>query len=85
MSIVADIFFMDMEKELIHEEGVEYLFEGELELPDMTNVNMISVMDLLTGAVERIEMRMPKVLQSNPKKAMFTFRDLLGCEDIYER
>lgn len=41
--------------------------------------------DLLSGTVERNEMRPPKYDMSSPKKSMFIFRDILDCPDIYER
>lgn len=41
--------------------------------------------DLLSGAVERNEMRPPKYDMASPKKSMHMFRDLLNCPDIFER
>lgn len=41
--------------------------------------------DLLSGTVERNEMRPPKYDMTSPKKSMHMFRDLLNCPDIFER
>ncbi len=41
--------------------------------------------DLLSGTVERNEMRPPKYDMASPKKSMHMFRDLLSCPDIFER
>ncbi len=41
--------------------------------------------DLLSGTVERNEMKPPKYDLTSPKKSLFMFRDILDCPDIYER
>ncbi len=51
----------------------------------LTVYDEIFARDLLDGTVERNEMRPPKYDMSSPKKAMFIFRDILDCPDIYER
>lgn len=41
--------------------------------------------DLIDGSVERIDMDAPAIDQADSKKVVWTMRDLLGCDDIFER
>lgn len=54
--------------------------EGALTLSDE-----VFAVDLLSGAVERYEMKPMKNPPGNPHQIWHTMKDLLGCEQVYER
>ena len=51
----------------------------------LTLSDEVFAVDLLSGAVERYEMKPPAHPVGDPHQIWHTMKDLLGCDQVYER